>query len=206
MSLEQALFSGSLALGVTIGTVTNTKDETGLGRIKVNFILKGTAIESDWLQIMSFCAGPDYGAFFLPQAGDAALLAFADGDASRAYVLGFMWNGVQKPPVPTEQQQDVRVIKTRGGKTIMLDDSKQEKITIVDGKKNQIVIDTANNKISISSEGDLAISAKGKITISGAQVTLQNTSGSVKADLTAGGMQLQGGQSMKLSATMIDLN
>jgi uncharacterized protein involved in type VI secretion and phage assembly len=206
MSADEGFSSGSMTLGVTLGTVSNTKDDKGLGRVKVNFILKGQEIESGWLQVMSFFAGPGYGAFFLPQPGDSALLAFADGDASLPYVLGFMWNGVQKPPLEVGQQQDVRVIKTKGGKTITLDDSEKENITITDSKNNRIVIDTANNKISISSEGDFAISAKGTLTISGAQVVVKNTAGSVKADLSGSAMQLQGGQSIKLSATMIDLN
>jgi uncharacterized protein involved in type VI secretion and phage assembly len=208
MTPEQALSLDSLSLGVTPGTVSDTQDPAGLGRIRVEFILKGTKIESDWLQIMSFYAGPGYGAFFLPQKGDAALLGFANGDASRAYVLGFLWNGVQKPPVEKAKQQDVRVIQTKSGKTITLDDSQQGKgsIVIVDNNKNRIEIDTANNKITLASEGDLDISAKGNVTIRGAQVTVQNTSGSVKATLASGTMQLQGGQSMKLSATMIDLN
>ncbi|MGV2287318.1 phage baseplate assembly protein V [Trinickia sp. YCB016] len=208
MTPEEALSLDSLSLGVTPGTVSDTQDPAGLGRIRVEFILKGTKIESDWLQIMSFYAGPGYGAFFLPQKGDAVLLGFANGDASRAYVLGFLWNGAQKPPVEKAKQQDVRVIQTKSGKTIMFDDSQQGKgsIVIVDNNKNRIEIDTANNKITLSSEGDLDISAKGNVTIRGAQVTVQNTSGSVKAALTSASMQLQGGQSMKLSATMIDLN
>jgi len=206
MNMDEGFSSGSMTLGVTLGTVSNAKDDKGLGRVKVKFILKGQEVESGWLQVMSFFAGPGYGAFFLPQPGDSALLAFADGDASQAYVLGFMWNGVQKPPLEAAQQQDVRVIKTKGGKTIALDDSEKENITITDSKNNRIVIDTANNKISISSEGDFAISAKGTLTISGAQVVVQNTAGSVKADLSGSSMQLQGGQSIKLSAAMIDLN
>ncbi|AMO95180.1 phage-related baseplate assembly family protein [Collimonas fungivorans] len=206
MNPDEGFSSGSMTLGVTLGTVSDTKDDKGWGRVKVNFVLKGQEIESGWLQVMSFFAGPGYGAFFLPQPGDSALLAFADGDASQAYVLGFMWNGVQKPPLEVAQQQDVRVIKTKGGKTITLDDSEKENITIADSKNNRIVIDTANNKISISSEGDFAISAKGTLTISGAQVVVQNTAGSVKADLSSSAMQLQGGQSIKLSAAMIDLN
>jgi len=208
MTPDEMLPLDSLALGVTPGTVSDTQDPDGLGRIRVEFILKGTRIESDWLQIMSFYAGPGYGAFFLPSKGDAVLLAFANGDASRAYVLGFLWNGAQKPPVEKDRQQDVRVIRTKSGKTITLDDSQQGKggIVIVDNNKNRIEINTASNKVSISSEGDLEISAKGNVTISGAQVTVQNTSGSVNAKLTGQAMQLQGGQSMKLSAGTIDLN
>jgi uncharacterized protein involved in type VI secretion and phage assembly len=193
--------------GVTLATVSNTNDEQNLGRIKVTFSLKGKQIQSDWVQMMSFFAGASSGAFFMPQVGDSALVAFADGDPSKPYVLGFLWNGQQKPPVATaQQQQTTRVIKTKGGKTITFDDSDQGKISIVDEKNNQVVIDTANNKISLVSQGDISISAVGNVNIKGAQVVVQNTSGSVKADLAAAGMQLTGGTNMKLSATMIDIN
>ncbi|NIF72321.1 MULTISPECIES: phage baseplate assembly protein V [unclassified Burkholderia] len=207
MSPSPSLSPESLALGVTLGKVADTRDPEGYGRVKLSFLLKGAEIESDWAQIASFFAGPNSGAFFLPQPGDAALIAFADGDASKPYVIGFLWNGAQKPPVPVDQQQDLRVIRTKGGKTITLDDSPNGGgVTIVDARQNRIRIDSATNAIELASEGDLSITAKGKVTITGAQVTLCNTAGSVKATLGQATLDVQGGQNLKLSATMIDLN
>ncbi|WP_186157874.1 phage baseplate assembly protein V [Burkholderia gladioli] len=207
MSPSPSLSPESLALGVTLGKVADTRDPEGYGRVKLSFLLKGAEIESDWAQIASFFAGPNSGAFFLPQPGDAALIAFADGDASKPYVIGFLWNGAQKPPVPVDQQQDLRVIRTKGGKTITLDDSPNGGgVTIVDARQNRIRIDSATNAIELASEGDLSITAKGKLTITGAQVKLRNTAGSVKATLGQATLDVQGGQNLKLSATMIDLN
>ncbi|WP_186082236.1 phage baseplate assembly protein V [Burkholderia gladioli] len=207
MSPSPSLSPESLALGVTLGKVADTRDPEGYGRVKLSFLLKGAEIESDWAQIASFFAGPNSGAFFLPQPGDAALIAFADGDASKPYVIGFLWNGAQKPPVPVDQQQDLRVIRTKGGKTITLDDSPNGGgVTIVDARQNRIRIDSATNAIELASEGDLSITAKGKLTITGAQVTLRNAAGSVKATLGQATLDVQGGQNLKLSATMIDLN
>ncbi|WP_186031326.1 phage baseplate assembly protein V [Burkholderia gladioli] len=207
MTPDHTLALDALALGVTLGKVADTRDPEGYGRVKVSFVLKGAEIESDWAQITSFFAGPNTGALFLPQIGDSALLAFANGDPSKPYVIGFLWNGAQKPPVPTDSQQDVRVIRTRNGKTITLDDSPNGGgVTIVDAKQNRIQIDTSSNTISLSSEGDLSITAKGALTLTGSQVTVRNTAGSVKATLGEATLALQGGQSLKLTATMIDLN
>jgi uncharacterized protein involved in type VI secretion and phage assembly len=192
--------------GIALGTVTDVKDPQGLGRVRVRFSLTGQQTVTDWVQVMSYFAGPDYGAFFPPQVNDSALLAFANGDPSAPYVLGFVWNGTQKPPVPGPRQQEVRQLKTRRGKSIVFDDSGQGKLTIVDEKNNRVVIDTANNRIEIASQGDLTISAKGKLTISAAQVVVQNTAGSVKADLSSTSMQLNGAQNLVLKAAMIDLN
>ena len=199
-------FPGGLALGVTLATVSNTQDPESLGRVKLQLQLKGQQIETNWAQICSLLAGPAYGAFMLPQPGDTALLAFADGDPSQPFVLGFLWNGAQLPPLPKEQQQEVRIIKTKQGKTISFDDSPKGRICIVDENKNELLIDSANNHISITSQGDLSISASGQLSIKAAGVTVQNSSGTVKAQLSAESMQLDGGQSLKLQATMIDLN
>ncbi|MFZ6765727.1 phage baseplate assembly protein V [Undibacterium sp. Di26W] len=194
------------AAGVTLGSVSDVADPKGLGRIRVKFALTGQLVETDWVQILSMFAGTDCGAFFLPQPGDSALLAFANGDSGKPYVMGFLWNGVQKPPVTAPQQQQVRMIKTKLGKTILIDDSEQGRITIVDEKDNRIDIDSAHNTISIASQGDLTISAKGKLTISADQVLVQNTAGSVKVELTAAGMTVDGADNLALKATMIDLN
>lgn len=195
-----------LALGVTVAQVSATNDPKGMGRIRVRFVVSGQTIESDWLQIMSFCAGPDYGAFFLPQNGDSALVAFGDGNPDQPYVLGFLWNGVLKPPVPDKQQQDVREIKTKKGKLLLFDDSSSGQLTLIDEKQNKVQIDTANNAITVDSQGAVTIKAKGKVTITGESVSIATTSGSVKLDMNSATMKLTGGQSLKLSATMIDLN
>jgi uncharacterized protein involved in type VI secretion and phage assembly len=193
-------------LGVTLAEVSNTHDEKGLGRIKVKFKLKGGQIESDWLQIMSPFACSDYGHFFLPETGASALLAFADGDPSKPYVLGFLWNGAQKPPISKTEQQDVRVIHTKAGKKIVFDDSKEGKIEITDEHGNVVRIGTSNNEITLESKGSLSIAAKKTIAISAQEVVISSNGGAVKAELNEGGMTLSAEKNIKLSAPMIDLN
>jgi|GEM_PF-4146043 len=52
----------------------------------------------------------------------------------------------------------------------------------------------------------MTITAKGNLTIKAAQITLQNTAGSVKIELTEESLTVTGGANLKMSATMIDLN
>lgn len=193
--------------GVMIAQVKQTKDPLALGRITVLFQVDGTMIESGWLQVMSVFAGPGFGAFFLPEVGASALVAFADGDINQPFVLGFLWNGGIKPPVADgARQQDVRVIRTRQGKQFIFDDSKEGQLTLIDENQNTVQIDTANNRIVVESKGDMTITAAKTMTLKANQVVIQNASGSVKLDLAAGNLQVQGGQNMKLAATMIELN
>lgn len=198
-------------LGVALGEVIDTCEdgEEGLGRIKVKFKLRGTETESDWLQIVSPFACAGYGLFFLPAKGASALLAFADGNPSKPYVLGFLWNGKHKPPIEKDDQQNVRVIKTRTGKKIVFDDSEKGKIEIIDENGNVVRIKTPDkpedNSVVIESQGNLSITAKGALTINAKEVVI-GTAGNVQAKLTETGMTLSGGESMKLNANMIDLN
>ncbi|QAU25541.1 Rhs element Vgr protein [Dyella sp. M7H15-1] len=195
------------AMGVVMATVKETKDPKGLGRVTVTFQLKGSTVTTDWLQVMSFYGGADYGAFFLPREGDSVLVAFIQGNANAPIVLGTLWNGGIKPPVQgAEKQQDVRVIKTKQGKQLIFDDSKNGQLTLIDEKQNAITLDTANNRISIESKGDISISAAGKLNLKAREVTIQNTTGAVKLVLGASGMQANGGSSMKLNAATIELN
>lgn len=197
---------GGVAPGVMLATVSQTDDPKGMGRIKVMFPISGRQIESDWAPLMSWFAGPDRGAFYLPKAGDLALVAFGDADPNQPYILGFLWNGRIPPPVEKAKQQDVRMIRTAAGKLISIDDSGSGGITIADEKGNTVTIDTAGNAVSVESKGTLTITAAGTLTIKAAQVTVQNTAGSVKLALTDAGAEMTGGNSIRMSAAMIDLN
>ncbi|MFC5743227.1 phage baseplate assembly protein V [Dyella tabacisoli] len=200
-------FPGQQLAGVTLAQVKQTNDPDGLGRITVNFQVAGALIESDWLQVMSFYGGPGYGAFFLPSEGQSVLVAFAGGNINQPFVLGVLWNGGIKPPVDgVERQQDVRVIKTRQGKQLIFDDSKEGQLTLIDEQQNKVQIDTVNKRIVVESKGDVSITAANVLTLKANQVVIQNTAGTVKLDLTAASLQANGGQSMKLSATMIEIN
>lgn len=145
--------------GMTLAQVKQVNDPEGLGRVTVLFQDDGGLVESGWLQVMSFYGGPDGGAIFLPKEGDSVLVAFADGDLNRGFVLGCLRSG-----------------------------------------------STAHNSITVESSGDVTITAANTMTLKANQVVIQNTSGSVKLDLTMSSLQAMGGQSMKLSAAVIDIN
>ncbi|MBD1887673.1 phage tail protein [Microcoleus sp. FACHB-84] len=154
--------------GVTVGIVTNNKDEEGLGRVKVKFPWLSETDESYWARVLTPMAGKQRGIYFLPEVDDEVLVAFDRGDISSPYILGGLWNGQDKPPESnTDGKNNLRVIKSRSGHQIILDDTENaEKITIRDGTgKNQIVIDSKNNAISIEGEKDISIKAKGKISL-----------------------------------------
>ncbi|NER93778.1 MAG: phage tail protein [Symploca sp. SIO1B1] len=154
--------------GVTVGVITNNKDPEGLGRVKVKFPWLSDKDESHWARIATLMAGGKRGVYFLPEVDDEVLVAFEHGDIAFPYVLGALWNGKDQPPETNQDgKNNRRLIQSRSGHKIILDDTQgKEKIIIEDQTgKNKITIDSQNKAIAIEAEQDLTITAKGKINI-----------------------------------------
>jgi len=180
--------------GVVIGIVSNNQDPDGLARVKVTFPWLSESEESHWARIVSFMAGENRGAYFLPEVGDEVLLAFEHGDINRPYVIGALWNGVDKSPASNDDgNNNVRVIQSRSGHKIRLDDTDgSEKIEIIDKKgSNSIVWDTASDKITVSADKDVEIKAgQGKITMQATEIKV-NSSGNATIE-ASGTMTIKG--------------
>jgi uncharacterized protein involved in type VI secretion and phage assembly len=147
--------------GGAIGVVSNIADPDGLGRVKVRYPWLKDDSESPWARIVSFMAGAGRGAVFRPEVGDEVLVLFDHGDMRFPYVIGAVWNG--KDAMPNERGSDsdnaVRIIKSRSGHRIVLDDtSGSEKVTVVDKAGNSIEMSSSgvvikSNNIKIGSDG-----------------------------------------------------
>jgi uncharacterized protein involved in type VI secretion and phage assembly len=163
--------------GVGVGVVTNTRDPDGLGRVKLRLPWLSPDTETDWARIAAPMAGPGRGAYFPPEVDDEVLVAFEHGSPQRPYVIGALWNGVDKPPDPNENgTNDIRVIKSRSGHVIRLTDTEGgEKIEVIDKSgQNSVVIDTAANAVQVTAGQDVTISAgSGTLTLKGTSVKIQ---------------------------------
>jgi uncharacterized protein involved in type VI secretion and phage assembly len=154
--------------GVFTGIVTSVlKDQTKEGRVivKLPWFDDQTELECRVCQIY---AGKGYGAFFVPEERDEVLIAFIQGDMRFPIILGGLYNGVDKPPTFRATDKDQKMIRTKGGHQLILDDtSDAEKIIIVDK--------SSNNSIEINSVGDaITISAKtGKLTLHAKEIDIK---------------------------------
>jgi phage baseplate assembly protein V len=138
--------------GVTIGVVQDVDDPEQLGRIKMEFPALG--LTSDWSRVAVAMAGNGRGMQFMPEVGDEVLVAFDQGDVTKAYVLGYLWNGVDAPP---QTDANKRTIHTVSGHLMEFDDtSGSEKITLkFKGGDPSITIE--QNKLSITFDGSTSI-------------------------------------------------
>jgi uncharacterized protein involved in type VI secretion and phage assembly len=185
IDLEHERFNGRRSLldlsgrlyGCVVGVVTDNKDPDNLGRVKVRLPWLSADEESAWARIATLFAGKERGAFFLPEVDDEVLVAFEHGDPRVPYVLGGLWNGKDLPPETNANgQNDKRLLTSRSGLRILLDDTAGgEKVEIADKDGEvKVVVDMAGKKVTISSGGDIEISApRGAVTIKGQTITLE---------------------------------
>jgi phage protein D len=191
--------------GLVTGLVTNLSDPEDLGRVKVKYAWLGE-IESDWIRIATPMAGPGRGFCYLPEINDEVLIAFEHGNVHRPYVVGALWSTTDKPPKPNSEvvsggKVNERIIKSRSGHTVILDDTDgAEQIIIRDWTgKNEMIIDSSQNSMSINVEGDFSVTAKGKITLSSTKdmELASRANGTVKAQ---GNLDLQARSNLDLKA------
>jgi uncharacterized protein involved in type VI secretion and phage assembly len=186
--------------GVVVGLVSNNKDEDGMNRVKVTFPWLSADEESHWARVSCLMAGEKRGALFLPEVGDEVLVAFEHGDIDRPYVIGSLWNGVDKPPLTNDDgKNNIRLIQSRSGHKVTLDDTDgSEKISVEDKSgKNSIVWDTASNTITITADKDIMLSApSGKITLDAKELAIKSS----------GDAKVEAGGSMTLKGSTIDIN
>jgi uncharacterized protein involved in type VI secretion and phage assembly len=151
-----------------IGIVTNNKDEEGLGRVKVKFPWFSDDQESHWARIASPMAGADRGWHILPEVNDEVLCGCEHGDPTRFFIIGQLWNGVDKPPkgtkdlVGSDGKVNQRIWRSRTGHLLLFDDSDgEESIRIVDKTdKNHITITSKDNKLLVEMEGDIEVTSR----------------------------------------------
>lgn len=157
--------------GAVIGVVTNNTDPQNWGRVKVKFPWLSNDIESNWARMVQFYAGPDRGAYYLPEVGDEVLVMFEDGDPNMPYVVGSLWNGKDKIPGPgnTDGKNNTKMFQSRSGHKFIFDDTQgAEKITLQNNNgKLKMEIDVAADSITLlATSGSIYFKApKGPITL-----------------------------------------
>ena len=140
------------------GTVTDVGDD---GRIRALVPSVLGDEKTGWCLPCVPYAGADCGIAFLPEKDSGVWIEFEGGDVSFPIWVGAYWHANE---MPARVKAAVKVIRTKGGNEIVLDDDNHA-ITITDANKNSITLD--KNGITIKRErGTIEISDK-KIKLNG---------------------------------------
>jgi len=155
------VIAGLLAsAGSASAVVTDNKDPSKLGRVKIKIPILSEGDTTWWCPIVMLGAGKNRGWFFIPEKDDEVLVMFEHGDLNRPLVVGALWNGKDKPPEKNAGGNPRRVIKSREGNKITFDDEKEQLILEDGAQKGRITFDAKANKITIEAlDGDVCFQA-----------------------------------------------
>ncbi len=146
-------------------------------RVTLRFpFFDGATAESDWCRVVQPYAGNGYGAVFVPEEGDEVLVAFVHGDMRFPVVLGGLYNGVDKPPTDRTASQDQKLIKTKHGHQVVLDDSQgQEAIRIITEGGHELILDDHGGTIAVTGNGvKITLEDSGTVTVQAQNVNVES--------------------------------
>lgn len=204
-----------------IAKVLNNIDPANLGRVQVQYPWLAGEVISCWAPVLQ----KDAGTYFMPDIGDDVQVSFDKGDFDRPIVEGTFWNVNKTPPEPPTPTNFRKVIQSKTGHKIVLDDtpgtggvSLESAIgakLMLDDKGNIILQSAAGNKLKLDDTpgtGGISLESitKAKIMLDAqGNINLQVAPGK-NITLDAGGeisLQTTGNAKIKLDqAGMINLN
>jgi uncharacterized protein involved in type VI secretion and phage assembly len=112
---------------------------------------------------MQFFAGPDHGAFFIPEVGSLVICMARHGDLRRLVIMGGLYNGQDKPPVGHERRRHLR---TPSGQTLGF-------LDVNDNTGGAVYLeDSTGDRITLTT-GTVHLKAKGTLILEGAQVLIR---------------------------------
>jgi phage baseplate assembly protein V len=151
--------------GVVLAVVADNRDPDNEGRIAVTFPWLKEDHEPRWLPVAAPMAGGGRGMYVMPEIDDEVLVAFDHGDFDHGFVVGFLWNPVQRPPVDSP---DARVVTSREGHSISLLDAEER-----EGNRGALIIKDAHDNVLTMTNGVVSLVSRGLLVLEGGTVIIK---------------------------------
>ena len=208
-----------------IGTVKAVvEDPDNNFRIQIELPFLDSDDQQVWARMASPYTGNSFGSFFLPEIDSEVVVAFVNNDPSFGIILGSLYSSKIPAPLTPSSDSDIKILKTKSGMEMSFDDtdgkvimslktpngnsivmSEEDKtITITDQNSNEIKM--AEDKVSITSNSKMEITASDELTISGSKVSIKgddsvNISGGKIEASSDGNVEISAGGTADLSAS-----
>jgi uncharacterized protein involved in type VI secretion and phage assembly len=194
-------FAAALALGTASGvhlaTVASLADPQRLSRVQVKLHHADNFSDQDapvWARVCTPFAGANRGAFWMPDVGDEVLVGFVQGDPRFPIVLGGLWNGTSTPPETLDEQNRLKVVRSRNGVKITMDDTdgaERLKLETPGGQSIELrdagsaieVRDASGNSASFTPSG-VTLNAAAKVTVTAPTLEINASIATVNCPLT----------------------
>ncbi|MFF9402179.1 VgrG-related protein [Streptomyces sp. NPDC014744] len=208
--------------GLAIGVVTDIREGRGeRGWVRLKFPWLDDTYVSDWVRTVQW-GGQGGGGVFSPEVNDEVLVGFEQGLLDSPYVLGGLYNGVDKPsphdvPLvdPTSGKVNRRSLVSRSGHRLELLDSPRgaSGVRLASGDKRlDVTLDERQNEIALKVFAPGGTRVLSSVTLSASGITLDAGTGEVKvkgSSVTVNGrtgVTIDGGLLAVLKAKLIRIN
>jgi uncharacterized protein involved in type VI secretion and phage assembly len=135
-----------------------------------------------WACLATLMAGNNRGSWFIPDVDDEVLISFEAGDPRRPVVLGSLWNGKDTPPESMNGGNYKKVLCSRNGVKITLDDQDGQeqlvletpggsKVRLKDGPGSIEITDSNGNAVKMQSSG-ITVNASAKVIINASTIEI----------------------------------
>jgi len=151
------------------------------------------------------------GLFFMPQIGEEVLVCFNQGDIREPFVIGALWNTIDRPPtlLPTDAVTQ-RKIRTPGGHELSFDETTQS-VTLTSNMRARVTLDplkaelsTDTASVTIGQDGNVTITAAQKISLAAPVVEIK--AASVLNAESAGTTSVKAGAACTVQGAVVAIN
>lgn len=208
--------------GLAIGVVTDIREgKTERGWVKLKFPWLDDTYVTDWVRTVQW-GGQGGGGVFSPEVNDEVLVGFEQGMLDSPYVLGGLYNGVDKPsphdvPLvdPTSGKVNRRSLVSRSGNRLELLDAPRgpSGVRLATGDKRlDITLDERRGEIALTVFARGGTRALSSVTLNSSGITLDAGTGDVNVkgrSVTVNGktgVTVDGGLLAVLKAKLIRIN
>jgi len=157
--------SGPPFYGKFRGKVTDNRDPDKRGRLRLKVPDIYGEEESGWALPASPYAGNGVGLFLIPPTEASVWAEFEQGNPDYPIWSGCFWDEDDESPVSSQNQSEMKVLKTDTATITLNDQSGESSVTIET---------TAGMKIKIDSNGIEINNGQASIKLSGSQVSINN--------------------------------
>ncbi|WP_413751975.1 VgrG-related protein [Streptomyces sp. R-74717] len=208
--------------GLAIGVVTDIREgKAQRGWVRLKFPWLDDTYVTDWVRTVQW-GGQGGGGVFSPEVNDEVLVGFEQGLLDSPYVLGGLYNGVDKPsphdvPLvdPTSGKVNRRSLVSRSGNRLELLDTPRgpSGVRLATGNKRlEVTLDEQRGEIALTVFAPGGTRALSSVTVSASGITLDAGTGDVNVkgrSVTVNGktgVTVDGGLLAVLKAKLIRIN